>query len=193
MSVALEVPRIGSLVGEAVALEVARGCFARAKSLSRQLGPLAALELDDCDDEALAQTPVYRHLRRLHAWAQLGAGEEDGVERVLREVLAVLLPRSSGLGDDASVEELLGEVSEVDAVGVVCLAAWARLEVARGHRIDGRCLAALAGLSQSWLRALSRANELRPATTPASKVGTLYDARDVARFLAARGVPGFAR
>lgn len=185
-----DLPRLSSLAADAVAMDGARRCFARAKRLCAQLGPIAELELGGREEE-LMSTPVFRHLHRLHAWAQGGVGEAEAVERALREVLVAMLTRASAPEDGPSPEAFLTEVSERDPIGVVCLAAWARLEVVRGHRIDGRCLAALAGLSQTHIRTISRAKGLKPATTPTSQVGTLYDAREVHRFLAARGVAGF--
>ena len=187
-----DLPRLGSLSADVVALDAARRCFVRAKRLCAQLGPIAELE-SGVRDEALVSTPVYRQIQRLHAWAQGGVGELEVVERALLEVLAGLLTRVSSLAANPSPEEFLAEVSERDPIGVVCLAAWARLEVARGHRIDGRSLAALAGLSQTHVRTISRAQGLKPATTPTSQVGTLYEASEVRRFLAERGVAGFAK
>lgn len=186
-------PRLSTLEPDAVALDAARRVATSLGRLAWQLQPGLTVRVPDETDAALRGTQVYLSTLDLCAWAQRGAGDVEEVPDLLLAVVSVLSERPldalRGVRDTPA--ELVEQLDESDPVALVCLAGWARLQVAQGERITGDQLAALAGLSGARVRGLRDAGELRAATEPERKTGTLYAAREVRRFLGARGVPGF--
>lgn len=186
-------PRLSTIEPATVALDAARRVATSLERLVWQLQPGLTLHAPEVTDTALRATQVYLSTLDLCAWAQRGAGVVEEVPDLLLSVVAALSerPLDALQGVRATPAELVEQLDETDPVSLVCLAGWARLQVAQGERITGDQLAALAGLSGARVRGLREAGELRAATEPERKTGTLYAAREVRRFLGARGVPGF--
>lgn len=83
-------------------------------------------------------------------------------------------------------DELVPNVDPTTAIGIVLVAARARLRIARGEAITARELAHLAGCADNHVRLLIRRGAVR-VQGRSRHIG----AAEAARFLAARGIPGF--
>lgn len=76
-----------------------------------------------------------------------------------------------------------------DPISVVLVAAWGRHQIAAGERVGPAELGALASITPHMVRELARRGEIRASGERTWSV----TAREARRWLAARGVPGFAR
>lgn len=104
----------------------------------------------------------------------------------LLDVLGALY--GSALGDlSHTAIDVVDDVDPGDAVGLVLVAAAARVRLSQGSPVTARELAALTGMTARRVRQLMAAGELAATDERPARV----DADDASRWLAARGVPGF--
>lgn len=101
-------------------------------------------------------------------------------------IARLLNARPRGGAPSWANDELVPDVDPGAAIGVVLVAARARLRIVGGEAITARELAHLAGLADNHVRLLIRRGAVRAAAR-----SRLIGAREAARFLAARGIPGF--
>lgn len=149
-------------------------------------------------------SPIASVARRVARFAQIGIGAEVDVERAQREVRAkvrrldeLLLERGvdaiHGKADESWLHPHLYD-SGTD-VGVIMLAAKARLMLLDGQDVSSVWLAALADLSRVRIAQMIRAGVLRRAATV--ETGRAIDApvlhADAIRMLTDRAVNGYPR
>lgn len=133
----------------------------------------------------------------LTAWAQSGAlgdwsGHEDAADALLGATETLY---RAPLGDawDASIAAACADDGPTDEDPVACAlaAAWSRLRVCRGHAITGTELARLASVAPQRVRQLVASGEIA-ATRVRPGVDTRVEAAEARRWLAARGLRGWA-
>lgn len=114
----------------------------------------------------------------------------------LLDVIAALYSRAADGDLDRTAIDVLDDVDPDDAIGLVLVAAAARVKLDRENALSARELAALAGLSASQVRHLIRTGELVPEGGPREgrgrgpAGGQRVPAEEARRWLRARGVPG---
>lgn len=107
----------------------------------------------------------------------------------LLSVLAALYSRAADGGIEHTAIDVVDDLDPSDDVGLVLVAAAARIRLDRDVPVTARELGALVGLTAVRVRQLIAAGELRATDERPARV----KARDARRWLAARGVPGFKR
>jgi len=178
-----------------------RGCRAMAPALARvdpdtavRAGAPTAVALkavDDAkaladDDDLATLSTLGAEVQALVTYAQRGLPVWDWTDHgcaadACLSVMAALY--SSAGGDDIGGDLDEADVEPRDAIGVVLVAARARIRLAQRTPLDARELAALSGLTAQAVRHLMRAGEL-PA------VERTVAAKDARRWLSGRGVIG---
>jgi hypothetical protein len=177
--------RLSDLDPERAAEAVTREVYARAERDTRRLGLGIGLPAGVDTTTArmvLDRSRVYRVARLCADWATAGKGYAEDVGVALREMRADLEGVEPG---DAS-----GRVPDLStAVGVVAVAAAARLALAEGRTVEAVEVATLASLDERSIRAAAAAGTL-PPVGPGRPMR--FAAGEVRKYLYGRGVPGFA-
>lgn len=191
-------PRLSQLDPRAVAEEVAGLVANHVAALLFTLDPGAQWTCPAGAGSSLGFTTAL-----LTDWAQRGTnGEEwttgmalDGMQAVCEALYSQAgVPGTFGVGEldrpePDTDDDPMADADPESTIGVVLLAANGRCSIAQGEPVTAAELGALADMTAVSVRALARAGELaidldtRPAVVAA---------KDARRWLAARGVPGFA-
>ena len=117
----------------------------------------------------------------VHSWTNSGMAA-DG----LLATLSVLYGSSCG-GLESTAIDVVDDVDPDDELGLVLVAAAARIRLDQRAPVSARELAALAGVSATYVRRLVRHGELQATDGRPAKI----DVDDALRWLGSRGVPGF--
>jgi hypothetical protein len=167
-------------LGERIATQV----LEHIARLSVHLSPGVVVHIDSRD--GASASGVALSVADLVAWAKDGVGALEEIPDLLLNVASILYARPIDQGTFQ-----VSDLDEVEAdpdteIGVVLVAANARLLLARGQPIDARQLAAVSGGSAVNIRRLIREGEIgqQDGCVPASSAR---------RWLSERKVPGFAR
>lgn len=130
----------------------------------------------------LGQSKIHKLVRACVEWAKSGKGKPEEIAAALRELRAAL--------DGVEPGEVSGrEWDLTTVVGVVLVAAEARIAVAEGRTVEAIEIATLASVDERSIRATVTAGTLQPV----GPGRPMRFAADVAgAYLYARGVPGFA-
>ena len=147
------------------------------------------------DDEVLARgTDLGLTTRALTVYAQRGLPVWDWTHSGmaadgLLSVLSALYGRAADPDLSHTAIDVVDDVDPSDEVGLVLVAAAARIRIGQSAPVTARELGALAGMGAAGVRVYTRSGELpttneRPARVPAD---------DAARWLAARGIEGLGR
>lgn len=134
-------------------------------------------------------------VRLLTGYAQRGLRAtdwpHDGCARdAILDVVSTLYTHAGDEEIGAGVIDRLDECADLDdPLDVVLVAGWGRHQIAAGESVTPAELAALAGLTPNGVRDLARRGELRATGENRWRVS----AREAARWLASRGVDGFAQ
>lgn len=177
-------PRLSTLTPDGVALEVAVATFQYTQQLVQTLLAPAYAGVrwhDSVQVEVLCrQTHVHEAVRQLAEYAIVGAGNAE----VIAVARNLLRPLGATILRGLDVDESRANGVELDsALGVVFCAAEARARLQRMQPLTAVHLAALAGLSATQVRLLSRSGEI------ATHDGEVA-AREARRWLTARRVAG---
>ena len=179
-------PRLSALTPDGVALEVALAAFHYTQDMVQALlAPAyagARMHGRECAEDLCTRTHIYLDVRVLAAYAINGTGSPAAVANAWA-ALVPLWASVSGRGLDE--RELRVSGGDLDTpLGLVVCAASARELLAQDQPISAVQLGALAGLSATQIRVLSRKGDFMLLAGKAAP----YEAR---RWLVARGVPGF--
>ena len=101
-------------------------------------------------------------------------------------LFSALYSRAAGEQLGGGITDLPDDLEPDDAIGVVLLAALARIRIDQGADVALRELAVLSGLSRRQLQHLAASGEIEATDGR-------VEAADATRWLAARGVPGFGQ
>jgi hypothetical protein len=192
-------PRLANLNPAAVAGEVVRLVVGPLEHHGGKLRPTRRAGVEDPQNDlgALANTDLGLKVQDLTLYAQTGelgnwddlTGPHDAVQDVCTALSPTVGdPGSFGLGDLAELDETANANTPI---GVVLVAAWARVSIADGNAVTIPGLAALTGVSRLQVEHLVTAGELEPLD-PSSQPRR-FKAEEARRFLEARGVPGFSK
>src|SRR5690606_35097663 len=107
----------------------------------------------------------------------------------LLSVLAALYSRAADADLDRTAIDVVDDLDPSDDLGLVLVAAAARIRLDQDVPVTARELGALVGLTAVRVRQLVAAGELRATNEKPQRV----PAEDARRWLASRGVPGFGR
>lgn len=166
-----ESPRLSSIDPDALAREVVAALRAHVEAIALPLQPAYRVTIapmlrpDDAPPPDDLETNLGQTVRQLAGYACTGdAGDWEPTE-----------------GDvEGAIADVLRAVTPSPALSLVIDAARGRATIASGEPVEARELAALAGLSATQVRALSRAGDL-PGELPLS-------AEEARAWLSARGV-----
>jgi hypothetical protein len=178
--------RLSDLDAERTAERVTGWVHARAKRDARRLGMGFGLP-EGIDPKThvwtvLEKSQVHKAARACVAWALEGKGKPEEIVVALRELRADLEGVEAG---DATERE--PDLST--SVGVMLVAATARLALAEGRAVEAVEVATLASLDERSIRAAA-AQKALPPVGPGRPMR--FAAEVVCRYLYGRGVPGFA-
>lgn len=179
--------KLADIDPQAVANTIVRTVVEHLFSTAMRLDPTLILPIrDDAGVFGLRSTA---HALALYAqrgipvwdWTDHGMAA-DG----LLEVVAALYSRAADGDLERTAIDVIDDVDPDDAVGLVLVAAAARVRLDREEGLTARELGALSGMTAFGVRHLTRSGELptdgeRPARVPAEAAR---------RWLASRGVPG---
>jgi len=186
--------RLANIDPAEVAEEVVRLVADHLASTAIRLDP--TLSMPALHGEGLGGMGLRATVRALATYAQRGLPVWDWTDHGmaadgLLDVIAALYSRPADGGLSRTAIDVLDDVDPVDAIGLVLVAAAARVQLDRKHALSARELGALAGIGSAAIRKLTRAGEL-PAEGAGVRGEPLRVPADAAvRWLAARGVSGF--
>lgn len=183
------------LVPNEIARDTVERLLARIHRIREYLGDRDAKPANVA--QVAARSPIAEQVRLLVDFAQRGgaagwSGAEDA-RAALTEILDAMwepvgarippkLTKVEGI-DDTILDE------QHDMLHLVILAAWCRIQIARGEPVSLRALGALAGRSPRRMQALASDGEIPvTGTTKHRKVRAI----DAGRWLGGRDVPGFS-
>ena len=175
--------RLAHLDPHRVAWAAVREVRARARrDLSRLNLPLSALPGDQVEDDLIVRSKTYRAARLCAEWAIIGRGAAEELDVLLKEVRADL--------DGRAVGDRPWRIPDLTtAIGLVVVAAAARLALAEGRTVEAGEVATLASVDERTVRAAAQAGVLHPVA-PGRPMR--FAADEVRAYLYARGVSGFA-
>jgi hypothetical protein len=174
-------PRLSAIEPDRLATETVESV---AESLAQLAVPLSPWVIHVERTTPAGECDLAHSIRDLHAWAARGVGREDAFD-LLTTVGAAVFGRAA-IDEPIPTPAVAGDVDPVTEIGLLLLAAWARLQVTArdSEQIRAKDLAALASLSTLQVRNLIRQGEIELT----DGVVTPKTAR---RWLKARGVTGF--
>jgi len=143
---------------------------------------------DDSDDLATLST-LGAEAQALVAYAQRGLPVWDWTDHgcAADACLSVMAALYSSAGGDDIGGDLDDDVAPTDAIGVVLVAARARIRIDQRTPVSLRELAVLAGLSPRQVQQLAARGEITTRETPA---GAVVESGEAYRWLSGRGVAG---
>lgn len=171
-----------------VAADVVRTVLGHLHSQAMRLDPTLDLghlgpDVGALGLRATAEALAHYAQRGLPVWDWTDHGmAADG----LLDVIAALYSRAADGDLDRTAIDVLDDVDPDDAIGLVLVAAAARVQLDREVGLTARELAALSGLTAFGVRHLTRSGELPTDSGRPARVA----AEDAQRWLASRGVPG---
>jgi len=182
----MKLPTLFALSPDDIAAEVERRVVDHLHRLALDVGAEVCAEatLGTLRAEARALT-VYAQ-RGLPVWDWTDSGMASAG---LLSVLAALYSRAADTDLDRTAIDVVDDLDPSDDLGLVLVAAAARIRLDQGAAVTARELAALTGLSAARVRQLISSGELRATNEKPQRV----PAEDARRWLASRGVPGFGR
>lgn len=192
-------PLLRDLDPEAVAADVCGRVVDHLHSLAMRLTP-AMLHLEGLDaDRAGAGSDLWFTTRMLTLYAQRGLPvfdwESSGeAADACLDVFSALYSSAGDPHPGGGITEAAEDVEPDDAIGVVLLAAFARIKIDQRGPLVARELAVLSGLALRGVQKLIAAGEIaaKPDSERAHPLMLVRPA-EAKRWLAVRGVPGFAR
>jgi len=192
-------PRLADMDPESLARDVVRRALDHVQSIVTRIDPTWSARIVTVmgGDGEMPVGPdahglgIYATVVRLAHYARTGAlgdWQDDAcAQDAVLDVMS-LLYSEAGSGEIRGGEYDAADHDPETPIGLVIVAAMARMRLADRHTagVSARELGALAGITATQVRHLSRAGEI------ALEDGVV-PRREARRFLAARGVPGFAR
>lgn len=183
-------PRLVDLDPAAVAAAAVAVAAAQLNRLAFALSPGVELH-GPLEPQA---TQLWLTVALLTRYAQRGGavGDWEGDGEALdaiQEVLSTLYVSAADRHSAAVLNEHEGDLDDSDAMTVVLLAAWCRVQLGQGHGVTLRELAAISGLTGKVVHGLVAAGELRASGERPAKV----TAKEARRWLSGRGVVGFGK
>jgi len=175
-------PRLNAIDPAALALETAQRMR---DHITSQLFHVTAIGQNiqfDVTDDDLRQSEMYHAVRTLAGYAR----GDHGLDAPVQEYLISLIPLWMAPIGQSDADGIAKDADPDTELGIVICAGVARELIEQGRAVSSAQLAALASLSQRAVQQLVKAEEI-----PSDKDGV--SAKDARRWLAARGVPGFAR
>lgn len=177
-------PRLQDLDPETVARDVCRLVSDHLASLTMRVAPSCDPRLPTEDDYALGLGSTVQHLTRYAQIGLCGDWTDHGCAAdACLDVFSALYTCAGSTEIGGGPIDVAEEVEDNDAIGVVLLAAHARILLDQRQALSPRLLAPLSGVTPHQIRHLIRGGEL-----PAD--GVMVSAKDARRWLKARGVEG---
>lgn len=201
MPIPRSTPRLQEIVPTELARDLVQGVVDAIQGAAANLAPVCVLVAPDPaavsgDYSAAVQASrLYGLVVDLCSWAQRGDGRQARVHETLMSVARAAFPwplehRPGGPIQWAGLDELLGKSGDPDThVGLVLLAAKARMDVVGGRDVTPRELAALGSLSALQVRRLIQNGRIKAKGS--SDAGWRISPLEARRWLGERGVPGF--
>ncbi len=169
-------PRLAELKATEIAIDIGMELQAHLERVAALLGRTTA-------SKNLMSWPVEERVRTILAFAQTGE-DAEAARAALTELMGAYYG-SAALGPS----EPAG--FQATAIGVLCLATRARLDVLKGELVHHQGLAALAGMHPSRVLALSAGND--SVLRRLGRRSGLIDATSARAWLIEQGVPGFEK